>query len=241
MQRGISGRAAERSSEKRVAIAKHYRLLLDVLQVLHAHVAFRSRVQLLCPACQWFAGVVCHTKEATALVTGTARLGPLDNDSAVYNHTNMRCDTAGRTRCDRRKCRRLDRGGGAALISDLDSDVATAGAAARAAAAAAAVSILLTASEGIMYGAGVVAAVRIVLRATLLLFLCARQCEQLKCQFELLVLFVCISTLIHVCVGISMSISFFLALCQYFFLGISPSSTSRSTCMSVWHTRIKFA
>ncbi len=65
-----------------------------MLQVLHTHVAFRSRVQPLCPACQWFSGVVCHTKEATALVTGTARLVPFDDDMAVYNDTYSACDVA---------------------------------------------------------------------------------------------------------------------------------------------------
>ncbi len=43
------------------------RALLDVLTALHSNAAFRNRVQLLCPA--WFAGVLCHTKEAAALET----------------------------------------------------------------------------------------------------------------------------------------------------------------------------
>jgi hypothetical protein len=186
--RGVPRSALHAQRDRHGTVAKHHRLLLDMLQVLHAHVAFRSRVQLLCPACQWFAGIVCHTKEATALVTGTARFG-LRRSTTIRRCTvqqRMRYGTAGQTRCDRRKCRLLDRGGGAVLISDLDPDVATAGAAAGAAAAS---SILITASEGIIYGKRR-RGIGIVLCATLLLFLCARQREQLKYR-RVLFVFVC--------------------------------------------------
>ncbi len=56
------------------------RALLDVLHVLHTDPAFQNLVQLLCPA--WFAGVLCHTKKATALETAlrTAGDGAADGD-----------------------------------------------------------------------------------------------------------------------------------------------------------------
>lgn len=56
------------------------RALRDVLCVLHSDASFRNRVQLLCPA--WFAGVLCHTKEATALETSLRKAG--DDDAATY-------------------------------------------------------------------------------------------------------------------------------------------------------------
>jgi hypothetical protein len=68
------------------------RALLDVLCVLHTDPAFRNLVQLLCPA--WFAGVLCHTKEATALKTALRTAGDGaadgDDDSAAYDDGNAR-------------------------------------------------------------------------------------------------------------------------------------------------------
>jgi hypothetical protein len=57
------------------------RALLDVLTALRRDPAFHNRVQLLCPA--WFAGALCHTKEATALDTELRAAG--DDESADYD------------------------------------------------------------------------------------------------------------------------------------------------------------
>ncbi len=49
--------------------------------VQHTDPAFHNRTQLLCTA--WFVGVLCHTKEATALTTALRTAGD-DDDSAAY-------------------------------------------------------------------------------------------------------------------------------------------------------------
>jgi hypothetical protein len=64
------------------------RALLDVLHVLHSGAAFRNRVQLLCPA--WFAGVLCHTKEATALETALRKAGDDDAPPAYVDTDGAR-------------------------------------------------------------------------------------------------------------------------------------------------------
>ncbi len=61
------------------------RALLDVLHVLHSDAGFCNRVQLLCPA--WFAGVLCHTKEATALETALRKAAD-DDSAAAYVDTD---------------------------------------------------------------------------------------------------------------------------------------------------------
>ncbi len=52
--------------------------------------AFGNRVQLLCPA--WFAGVLCHANEATALETALRKAG--DDESAARDDADGVCGVA---------------------------------------------------------------------------------------------------------------------------------------------------
>jgi hypothetical protein len=82
----------EGKSEKRIAPAManptlppdKCRAVLAVLCVLYTHAVFCNCIWPLCPA--WFAGTLCHTKEATALETALHRAG--DYDSVSYVDTD---------------------------------------------------------------------------------------------------------------------------------------------------------